>query len=399
MMASAGKRILMLLENCPFPQDGRVRREALALTEAGYEVAVISQRGEGQGGYENYRGIHVYRYPAPPTGRGLWGYVSEYGYSMLAALVLSFYVLLRHGFDVIHSHNPPDFFVAIAMLYKPFGKKYVYDHHDLAPDMYVALYGDQGRPLLHRLLLFFERLSLRQATHVIATNQSYKRVDMERGGVPAERITVVRNGPDPARVRPVAPDPELRSRGRTIIGYVGDMGYHDGVDYLLRALHHLVYDLGRTDCYCVIIGVGNAWADLKIQAQTLKLTPYVWFTGWVGEAELLRYLSTADICVDPDPKNPFTDRSSMIKLTEYMALGKPIVAFDLTEHRYTAQEACLYATPNDELDFARKLAELSDDPVRRQQMGAFGRWRIECELAWCHSIPPLLRAYDRVFCR
>jgi glycosyltransferase involved in cell wall biosynthesis len=318
---------------------------------------------------------------------------------MLASCVLSLVVLLRHGFDVIHTHNPPDFFVAITMFYKLFGKKFVYDHHDLAPDMYQALYGKEYNRLVYGVLRFFERLSLRQADHVIATNQSYKRLEMERGGVPEAQITVVRNGPNLARMRLVDPDPGLRSKARTIIGYVGDMGDHDGVDYLLRALHHLAFDLGRTDFYCVIIGVGNAWEDLKVQAQVLQLTPYVWFTGWVSEEDLLRYLSTADICVDPDPKNSFTDRSSMIKMSEYMALGKPIVAFDLTEHRATAQGACLYAYPNDEMDFARRLVGLMDDPARRQAMGELGRRRVETELAWHHAVPHLLGAYEKVFGR
>lgn len=396
MKPTAPKRVLMLLENYPFPNDGRVRREALALTEAGYQVTVISQRKPPQLWYELYQGVHAYRYPAPPSLDGFAGYMVEYGYSMAAAFVLSLLVLLRHGFDVIHTHNPPDFFVAITMFYRLFGKKFIYDHHDLAPDMYLALYGDNGHRFIYHILRFFERLSLRQADHIIATNQSYKRLEMERGNISEAQITVVRNGPNLTRTRLVEPDAALQDKANTIIGYVGDMGRHDGVDYLLRALHHVVFDLGRTDFYCVIIGVGNAWADLKAQAVALELTPYVWFTGWVSDQDLLRYLSTADICVDPDPKNSFTDRSTMIKMTEYMALGKPIVAFDLTEHRASAQEACLYARPNDELDFARKLVELMDAPCRRETMGQFGRRRVITELAWHHAIPNLLSAYEKV---
>lgn len=396
MRESVGKRVLMLLENQPFPKDTRVRREAIALMESGYQVTVVSQRGKGHSFYENYRGIHVYRYPAPPTGAGILGYLAEYGYSMLAAFLLSLLILVRRGFDVIHTHNPPDFYVSIAMFYKLLGKKFVYDHHDLAPDMYIALYGKNHNPLIYRCLLFFERLSLRQAHHVIATNQSYKRLEMERGGLPAERITIVRNGPSIKRIYPIEPDPELRSMGKTIVGYVGDMGYHDGIDYLLRAVHHLVYDLGRHDVFCVIIGIGDAWEEMKALAERLDLSSYLWFTGWVSDEDLLRYLSTADICVDPDPKNSFTDHSTMIKMTEYMALGKPIVAFDLTEHRESAQQACVYARPNDERDFACKLAELIDDAPRRKAMGEFGRQRIETKLAWHHSIPNLLRVYETV---
>ncbi len=387
----------MLLENYPFPNDGRVRREALTLTQAGYQVAVISQKGEGHGWYEDFQGIHVYRYPSPPTAGGFLGYLAEYGFSLLSAFVLSLVVLVRHGFDVIHTHNPPDLFVIITMFYKLFGKKFIFDHHDLAPDMYQVLYGKDHSQLVYRALLFFERLSLRQADHVIATNESYMRTEMERGDVPAERITIVRNGPNLTRLRQVAADPTLRSKAKTIIGYVGDMGQHDGVDYLLRALHHLIFDLGRRDFYCVIIGVGNVWEELKAQADALQLNANVWFTGWVSDEELLRYLCSTDICVDPDPKNSFTDRSSMIKMTEYMALSKPIVAFDLTEHRASAQDACLYAKPNEELDFARKLVELMDNPSLRKSMGELGRQRVDTKLAWSHMEQNLLSAYEKVF--
>lgn len=389
--------VLMLLENNPFPQDARVRREALALTQAGYGVFVICQRGDQQPWHENQQGVQVYRYPAPPTGSGLIGYVAEYGYSLLAAFVLSWWVWLRHGFAVVHTHNPPDFLVVIALFYKLFGKKYVFDHHDLAPDMYLALYGERANPMLHRILLFFERISLRAANSVISTNQSYRQVALTRGNVPPARVHIVRNGPDLARFSNVAADADLRARAQTIIGYVGDMGQHDGLDYLLRALHHLVYTLKRTDVYAVLIGRGNAWESLQTLAHQLNLTDHVWFTGWVTNEALLRYLASADICVDPDPYNSFTDRSSMIKMTEYMALGKPIVAFDLTEHRATAQEAAVYAQRNDEADFARAIATLIDDPARRAAMGQLGRQRVEQELSWQYSIPPLLAAYDQLF--
>ena len=241
-----------------------------------------------------------------------------------------------------------------------------------------------------------EKLSCKVADHVIATNQSYKTMAMERSGVPAEQITIVRNGPDLTRVRLVDPDPALQERANTIIGYVGDMGTHDGVDYLLRAIQHLVIDLGRTDFYCVLIGTGDAWPSLKKISTQLEIEEYVWWTGRVSDNDLVRFLSTADICVDPDPSNPFNDRCTMIKMTEYLALGKPIVAFDLPEHRVTAQEAAVYAEPNDELDFARKLALLMDDPVQRQRLGQVGRERVETTLAWSHQIPHLLAVYEKL---
>lgn len=393
MKASAGRRVLMLLENAPYPQDGRVRREASALVSAGYQVSIICPSAPGQSRREMLDGVFVYRFPALPATNGLLGYFWEYSYSMVATFALSLLVFLQRGFDIIHAHNPPDTFVFIAAMYKLLGKRFVYDHHDLAPEMYYARFRGGGNRLVHHALVLLEKLTCRMADHVIATNESYKAVEMSRGRVPAERITIVRNGPDLHHLQPVEPDPSLRKMGKIIIGYVGVMGFQDGVDYLLRALRHLVYDVERTDFFCVLIGKGDAWASLKELATQLGLDKYVWFTGRVSDTDLIRYLSTADICVVPDPSNSFTDRSTMIKMMEYMALEKPIVAFDLSEHRITAQAAALYVPPNDELEFARGLVQLMDDPARRQAMGSLGRRRVESELAWHYSVPHLLAAY------
>lgn len=388
-----GRRVLMLLENNPYPQDGRVLREATALSQAGYHVTVIAPGTAGQPRHETLAAVRVYRFPSPPGGNSALGYVWEYAYSMAAAYLISLVVFVRHGFDVVHAHNPPDTFVLIGAFYKLFGVRFVFDHHDLSPEMYYARFGGRGSRIIHRVLEWLETLSCRIADHVIATNESYKSVEMQRSRLPEERITVVRNGPDLDRVRPVDPDPGLRATGKTIIGYVGVMGFQDGVDYLLRALRHLAYDIGRTDFLCVLIGKGDAWAQLKALASELRLDGNVWFTGRIPDADLLRYLCAADICVDPDPSNPFNDRSTMIKMTEYMALAKPIVAFDLPEHRITAGDAALYARPNDERELARALAALMDDPARRIAMGASGRHRVETALAWQYSAQNLLAAY------
>lgn len=393
MKVSAGNRILMLLENNPYPRDARVRQEAKALVAAGHEVTVICPKRKGQPWHETIDGVRAYRYPMPAQGDGLFGYLWEYGYSLLATFFLSVIVFATHGFDIIHTHNPPDIMVLIALLYKPFGKKFVFDHHDLAPEMYYARFGGEGNPYVHRMLVAFEKLSCKVADHVIATNNSYKRMAMERSGVPENRVTVVRNGPDLNRLRLVPANEELQKKASTIIGYVGEMGVHDGIDYFLRACHHLLNTLGRKDFYCVIVGTGDAWESLQKTAHELQLDDHVWFPGRVSDADLLSYLSTAQICVDPDPSNPFNDRCSMIKMSEYMALGKPIVAFDLPEHRVTAQEAALYAKANDELDFARKIETLMDNPAQRQKMSKFGRERVDAVLAWPHQAKALLNAY------
>lgn len=383
----------MLLENSTYPLDVRVRNEALALIGAGYQVSVICQRGRGEPWRELVDGVRVFRYPAPPQGRGLASYFLEYGYSFLAAFVLSLMVWVRPGFDIIHAANPPDTPVFLALFYKLFARRFVFDHHDLAPEMYLARTGHHPGRLAYRTLLWCEKMSFRFADHVIATNQSYKEIAMRRGEVPEERITVVRNGPVLERLHLVQPDSRLRSRGRVILAYIGVINLQDGLDYLLRALQQLVTTLGRTDFYCVVIGKGSALAELKTLASRMGMEPYVWFTGFIPDQDVLRYLSTADICLDPDPANGFNEYCTMIKMMEYMTLGKPIVAFDLPEHRVTAAEAALYARPNDELDFARQIAALMDDPERRAAMGQIARQRIETDLAWPHQAERLLAAY------
>jgi glycosyltransferase involved in cell wall biosynthesis len=389
-------RILMLLENSPYPQDDRVRREASALLAAGHEVTVIAPAWKQPLGIADVDGVRVLRFPLPPDRDGIVGYVLEYGSAMVGALVLSLFAAVRGGFDVIHSHNPPDLFVFIAMLFRPFGKRFVFDHHDLSPEMYAARFGESTRPLVVRVLRRLERLSFKMAHWVISTNDSYRDIAIGRGGVDPARVTVVRNGPDPTRVRLVEPDPGLRARAGTLIGYVGEMNNQDGVDYLIRALHLLEDRLGVSDFLAVIIGRGSAVPDLELLTNSLGLADKVWFTGWISDEDYVRYMSTADICVVPDPKNDFTDRSTMIKVMEYMALGKPVVAFDLTEHRRTAGDAAFYAPANDELAFARALAALIEDPERRRRMGEEGKQAVAERLAWAHQAPHLLEAYERL---
>jgi len=394
MSTPAINRILMLLENLPFPQDLRVRREANALHAAGYRVTVICPAHKGQPLRETVNGARVFRYPEPPAANGFLGYVWEYGYSMLASFLLSVLVFFGEGFDVVHAHNPPDTFVFIAILYKLFGKRFVYDHHDLSPEMYQARFSSGGNLVVYRVLLWLEQLSCRFADRVIVTNESYKRIAMDRGRVPESLITVVRNGIELSRLDgTIEPDRRLREMGKTIIGYVGVMGIQDGVDYLLRSLHHLVYALGRTDFHCILIGGGAAWEKLKAQAHQLGLDDYVQFAGFVFGEDLRQYLSAADICVDSAPSNSYSDHCTMFKIMEYMSLGKPIVAFDLPEHRFTAQHAAIYVTPNDERSFARALAGLMDDARRRVALGVFGSRRIKAQLAWDYSVPYLLDAY------
>ena len=269
----------------------------------------------------------------------------------------------------------------------------MFDHHDLSPELYLSRFGVQDS-IIYRTLTLVERLTAYTANIVIATNESYKQINMERNKVKEEKIFVVRNGPDLDRIKLVPPDPRLKAMKKTILGYVGSMNPQDGVDYLLRIARHLVYDFGRKDFYCIVIGSGDAWSDLIALKSELQLNDYVWFTGYIPDQDLKRYLSTADICVDPDPSSPLNDVSTWIKIMEYMALGKPIVTFDLKETRVTAQDAAIYVTPNNEREFGKAIINLMDNPDIRDKMGRFGRRRIQEELAWHHVSKNLLVAYN-----
>jgi len=388
--------VLMLLGNTPYPEDIRVRREALALVSAGYRVAVICPQAAGERAREQVDGVFVYRYRERTEARSFTGYLLEYAVCTAAALGLSVRVLLERGFDVVHAHNPPDTFVVVGAVYKLVGKRFVFDHHDLAPEMYAARFGGRGNALVRRVLTLLEKASCRLADHVIATNESYRAVEIARGRVSPDKVTVVRNASGLDDLPPVDPDPELRARASAIVGYLGIMGYQDGVDHLVRAVRHLVVDLGRPDTLAVLIGRGDAREDLRRLARELGVERHVWFTGFLPLADVVRYLSTADLCVIPDPSNPFNDRSTMIKVMDYMSLARPVVAFDLPETRVTAAEAACYARPNDDLDLARKIAALLDDPGRRAEMGAYGRRRVETDLSWDRSVPRLLDVYQKL---
>lgn len=398
MKAPANNRILMLLENQTYPRDFRVRREATALTAAGYRVSIICPAGPSQPFRETLNGVHLYRYTQSPEANSFLGYLWEYGWSMAATFVLSLLVFFSEGFDAVHAHNPPDTFVFIAAFYKLFGKRFVFDHHDLSPEMYQARFQAGGNRLVLSMLVFLEKLTCRLADRVISTNESYKKIEMERDGVPEARIVVVRNGIELQDLSSVGPAPAaaLLPTGMTIIGYIGVMGHQDGVDYLLRALGHLMRDLGRTDFSCVLVGDGDAFHYLKSLAAQLGISEKILFTGMVHHSEVPRYLGVTDLCVAPEPATPYNDCSTAVKLMEYMSLAKPIVAFDLREHRFTAQDAAVFVKPNDELEFARAIARLMDDPARRKKMGLLGRRRIETALAWQYSIPKLLQVYRAV---
>jgi glycosyltransferase involved in cell wall biosynthesis len=386
------KRVLILVENLPSPFDRRVWQEAGALRDAGYAVSIICPTGRGcEKKHEVIDDIHIWRYDLPREGTGALGYLVEYGAALFSTFVLSLRVLATRGFDVVHACNPPDLFFLIGGFYKLFGKKFVFDHHDANPELYEAKFGKRG--FFHRLLVLLEKATFRTADVSIATNESYRRIAIERGGMAPEKVFVVRSGPSLERMRIVPPVEALKKGRRHLVGYVGVMGRQEGIEYLLQAAAHLVHEMRRSDVHFGLVGAGTSLEDMKALAISLGVDEHVTFTGRVPDAELLAMLNTADVCVNPDVANEMNDISTMNKVMEYMALGKPIVQFDLTEGRFSAQGASLYARRNDPVDLARKIAELLDDPGKRAAMGAFGRRRVESELEWRYEAPKLIAAY------
>ena len=396
-MATAHK-VLMLVENLPIPPDPRIWAEATTLRDHGFLVSVICPKGSSQHqeSYVCIDNIHIYRYKLPVNANKFNSYIAEYGVALLKTFWLSLVVLLRHGFDVIHAANPPDLFFMIGLFYRLLGKKFVFDQHDLAPELFHAKFKGRKK-LLYRLQLFLERCSYHTADLVITTNAQQRGLAIERGCCPADRVFVVRNGPDLERMKLITPEPELRMGQRHFLAYVGKMGVQDGVEYTLYALDELLHKRGRRDVSLVLIGDGERISALQMLAHQLQLDEYVNFTGWITSSNVLRYLAVADVGLVPDPQNGLNEYSTMIKTMEYMALGKPLVAFDLAETRFSAQEAALYAVPNRVDDFANKIEILLDDEELRLKMGAIGRKRIEEELSWDHTSKNLLLAYEMLF--
>jgi glycosyltransferase involved in cell wall biosynthesis len=390
--------VLHLSENLTLPFDRRVWMELSALHAAGLEVSAICPMGESHTRpYEVIDGIHIWRYPAPPPTRGFLSYVWEFLYCWLQTLRLTLVVLARRGFDIIHAANPPDTFWAIAMPFRWFGKRYVFDHHDLCPELYLARFGaEREGNLAHRALRGLEWAQFRTADLVVSTNESYRQVALTRGGVPPDRVVVVRSGPSRERFATVRAVDETLKRGRPfLVAYLGVMAPQDGVDHLLRAARHLVR-LGRCDIAYTLMGAGDSFDDLRALATELGLDDHVRFTGRIPDAEVEATLASADVCVSPDPLNPLNDVSTMNKVLEYMACGRPIVAFDLREHRFSAGDGALYARPNQDEDLAQQILALLDNPERRATMGQYNRQRFLERMAWEHHAGALVRAYERL---
>jgi glycosyltransferase involved in cell wall biosynthesis len=393
--AASPRRVLIIVENLPCPFDRRVMQEARTLNSAGYQVSIICPKAPGyEKSFEVIDGIHIHRHWLPKEADGALGYALEYSVALLMEFWLSLKIAFGRGFDVLQACNPPDTIFLIGGFYKLFGKKFVFDHHDINPELYEAKFGRKGWG--RKLLVALERMSFRTADMVISTNESYRRIALDRGGKDPGDVFVVRSGPDLTRMKIVPPNPALKKGRQFLVGYVGVMGKQEGIDLLLQAVQLIVHTHGRTDIQFGLVGGGTELPAMRELARKLDVEDYVTFTGRAPDAELLEMLNTADICVNPDRANEMNDRSTMNKIMEYMALGKPVVQFDLTEGRVSAGDASWYARPNDVADLAPKMVALLGDENMRIHMGAIGRERVERVLSWQHEAPRLLAAYDNL---
>jgi len=386
-------RLLIIVQNLPVPFDRRVWLECKALVSAGHEVSVVCPKGDGDPAYQVIDTVRLYKYRAYAPGGSKAGFVAEYVYSFLATAWMVARARRSGRFAVLQACNPPDIFWPIALILRAIDRtKFVFDHHDLCPELYESRF-PEGPRLPYRMLRALERRTHRTADHVVATNDSYRDIAITRSGKAMSQVTVVRTGPDPQRLTRGDTEPSLR-RGRTFLAaYIGVMGPQDGVDIVLRAADVLVHDFGRTDIAVTLIGSGDCFEDLVALRDELGLAGHVEFTGRAPDSLVGRILSTADIGLSPDPKNPLNDLSTMNKTMEYMAYELPVVAFDLLETRVSAMDAAVYVTANDVHEYAKAIAELMDDAPKRHQLGKQGRLRVEQQLAWSHQERAYLDVY------
>lgn len=387
--------VCIVVENLPVPVDRRVWREACALRDAGYMVSVICPKGKDSyaASYAILDGIHIYRHRMW-EGSSPIGYLVEYALALVAEFFLALKVFARTRFRILQGCNPPDNIFLIGLFFKLFGVRFIFDHHDLGPELFETKFGE-GRGLYHALIRFAERCSFKAAKVSIATNESFRDVAVQRGGKRPDQVFVVRNCPDLTRFRRGPGRPDIKLGKPLLVAYVGFMGVQDGLPLLLEAIEHIILHDNRKDTHFILVGEGSVLSGLRARVAQRSLEPFVTFTGQVPHEEVATYLSSADIGVAPDPKNPLNDNSTMIKILEYMAFGLPVVLFDLKEGRRIAGPAALYALPNDPLDFARQITGLLDSRQLRQQLGESGRTRIEERLNWGVEKATLLDAYER----
>lgn len=397
-MVQLSKRVLIIVENLPIPNDRRVWLEAKALRDAGCKVSVISIKGKNATkSHEVLEKISIFRYSAPHQTKGTLSFIREFSYCWINSFLLSIRIFLKDGVDVIHACNPPETFWLIGLIFKLFRKKFVFDHHDLSPEMYFSRFGRKG--IAYKMLLLLERLTFLTADAVITTNETHKKIAIERGKFPEEKIFIVRSGPDNNLFENLIANNKksARNNSKQVVSYLGIINPQDGVDTLIQIAKYIVHTLNKRNIEFVIMGSGDAEQDLHKMVRQLNMDDYVKFTGWVEPDVMVEQLLNTDVCVDTMPKNSYSDGSTLNKILEYMAAGRPIVCFDLVETRISAGDAAIYAVPDNIVDFSHKLLTLLEDESARIRMGELGQKRIKESLAWEHQQKNLLSAYHSLF--
>jgi glycosyltransferase involved in cell wall biosynthesis len=387
------KHILIIVENLPVPFDRRVWQEANTLKDNGAKVSIICPKMKGySASFEVINGIDIYRHYLPFEARGSLGYLLEYSTALFWEFLLSWKIYFKKRFHVIHGCNPPDLIFLVALWFKLLGVKYVFDHHDINPELYLAKFNRKG--FFYKMMLLFERLTFATASYSIATNDSYKEIAIRRGRKPDQKVQVVRSGPKLDRLKLLPPDNQYLKGRKFLIGYVGVIGEQEGIDLLLESAKYIISI--RQDIQFAIIGDGTSLGMLKKLTSEMRLSEYIDFYGRVPDDLLIAILNTADICVNPDRPTEMNNLSTMNKIMEYMALMKPVVQYDLKEGRFSAMDASLYAACDDTTDFAKKILQLVDDPELRAKMGRFGYERVLKELSWEHEKEKLVSLYNRI---
>ena len=392
----AGKKVCIVVENLPVPFDRRVWQEATSLHEAGAEVTVICPKTKKYPlEYEELEGVKIYRHPLPEA-KGTLDYFKEYFWALFHEFRLLLKVFRKQGVqDVIHACNPPDLiFIAAAPFFFLTRCRFLFDHHDINPELWIAKFGKKG--LGYRAMILAERFTYFFAKHAIVTNESYKEIAMRRGHKREEDVTVVRSGPNLSKLKIGAAKPEVKKGFKYLVGYIGVMGQQEGVDLLLNSVDYIVNKKNRKDVRFCIMGGGPSLEELRELNEKMGLTDYVEFPGRVSDEFLADVMNTADVCVNPDLPSEMNDKSTMNKIMEYMAFGKPMVQFTLKEGMFSAQKASLYAKNTDTDDFAEKILWLLDNPDKAAEMGAFGRKRVQTELSWDFERPKLIGAYKKI---
>ncbi|MBD3184989.1 glycosyltransferase [Candidatus Poribacteria bacterium] len=393
-----GKKILIIVENLPVPFDRRVWQEAKALKNMGATVSVICPKGRGfTKSFEIIQKIAIYRHNLPLEARRPFEYLLEYPAALIWEFILSIKCFFQRGFDVIHACDPPDLVFLIVVFYKLFGKKFIFDHHDLSPELYIAKFGKRG--IIYRTLLLLERLSFRISDISIATNESFRDIAISRGKKKPEDVFMVRSGPETERIGKVIPNKKYKNGRKYLVGYLGVIGKQDGVHFLVEACNYLVNKKKRKDIQFICMGGGTELENIKQYAREKNVSDYIEFTGMINRRKLIfEILGSTDVCIATDVFNEMNDKSTMNKIMEYMVMEKPIVQFDLKEGKLTAGSASLYAQPDNSVDMAEKILQLIEDPEKRKEMGTIGYKRIINEMAWKYEKDNLIKAYMKLFC-